>query len=99
MADEWDRFRQSPEDAAASPSPPVVNVAPEWLRYNPVVPPQRNPFAPPEGTLQTIDDAIRAGSNAITVGMADRLIGAMPGTSTEEQVRLSEAARKRSPYA
>jgi hypothetical protein len=48
---------------------------------------------------QTIDDAGRAASNAMTFGMADRIAGAMPGTSTEEQVRLTEEARKRSPYA
>jgi len=48
---------------------------------------------------QTVDDAVRAAGNAVSFGMADRLAGAMPGTSTDEQVRLSEEARKRSPYA
>jgi hypothetical protein len=64
------------------------------------------PPAPPrtwwdtaKGVAQTADDAVRAAANAVTFGMADRLAGAMPGTSTAEQVRLSEEARKRSPYA
>ena len=56
---------------------------------------------------QTVDDAVRATANAITFGMADRFAGAMEGAATgkgykagvDEQVKLSEAARERSPYA
>ena len=49
---------------------------------------------------QTADDAVRAAANAVTFGMADRLAGAMPGGGgTDAQVKLSEEARKRSPYA
>jgi hypothetical protein len=50
------------------------------------------------GYGQAADDAVRAAANAVTFGMADRLAGAMPGTSTAEQVRLTEEARKRSPW-
>lgn len=49
--------------------------------------------------LQTVDDAMRAAGNAVSFGMADRLAGVMEGTGTDEQVRLSEEARKRSPWA
>lgn len=49
--------------------------------------------------LQTVDDAMRAAGNAVSFGMADRLAGALEGTGTDEQVRLSEEARKRSPTA
>jgi len=48
---------------------------------------------------QTADDAVRAAANAITFGMADRLAGLTSAGGTDEQVRLSEEARKRSPYA
>lgn len=59
-----------------------------------------NPIAEQaQRTVQTTDDLVRAAANAVSAGMADRLAGAMPGTSTAEQVKLSEKARKRSPYA
>jgi hypothetical protein len=51
------------------------------------------------GAFQTVDDAVRAAANAVTFGMADRFAGAMSGKGTDEEVRLSEEARKRSPYA
>src|SRR6187399_507886 len=47
---------------------------------------------------QTADDAVRAAANAVTFGMADRLAG-LTGGGTDAQVKLSEEARKRSPYA
>jgi len=47
---------------------------------------------------QTADDAVRAAANAMTFGMADRLAG-LTGGGTDAQVKLSEAARKRSPIA
>lgn len=62
-------------------------------------PPPPNPMAPPSDTLQTIEDTARATANSASFDMADRLAGAMPGSSIEEQFKLSEAARKRSPYA
>jgi hypothetical protein len=60
--------------------------------------------------IGTIDDAVRAAANAATFGMADRFAGGMnyltgqtdatsPGSAIDEEVRASEAARKRSPYA
>lgn len=50
--------------------------------------------------LQTVDDGVRAAANAVTFGMADRFAGAMPGGGgTDAEVRRSEEARKRSPYA
>ena len=60
-----------------------------------------------KNVLQTTDDAVRAAANAVTFGGADRLAGAMGGLTSgkgygagvDEEVALSEAARKRSPYA
>ena len=51
-----------------------------------------------KGVGQTVDDAVRAAANAATFGMADRLAG-VTGGGTDAQVKLSEAARARSPYA
>jgi len=51
-----------------------------------------------KGVGQTVDDAVRATANAVTFGMADRLAG-LTGGGTDAQVKLSEDARKRSPYA
>lgn len=56
---------------------------------------------------QTADDALRAASNALTFGGRDRLEGYLNSLvsgktyneATNEQVKLSEEARKRSPYA
>ena len=56
---------------------------------------------------QTVDDTVRATANAMTFGGADRYAGAMEGLASgkgysagvDEQVKLSEEARKRSPYA
>ena len=56
---------------------------------------------------QTVDDTVRAAANAITFGGADRYAGAMEGLASgkgysagvDEQVKLSDEARKRSPYA
>lgn len=48
---------------------------------------------------QTADDAVRAAANAVTFGMADRLAGYMGGQGTDAEVKRSEAARERSPYA
>lgn len=60
----------------------------------------RSIYNDPKGALQTADDAVRAAANAVTFGMADRLAGAMPGGGgTDAQVKLSEQARERSPYA
>jgi hypothetical protein len=47
----------------------------------------------------TVNDFGRAVSNAATFGMANRLKGWISGTGTDEQARLSEVARARSPYA
>ena len=65
---------------------------PQLMAPNPVM-------AGTTATAQTADDLVRAAANAASFGMADRLAGAMPGTSTAEQVKLSAEARKRSPYA
>jgi hypothetical protein len=51
------------------------------------------------GWLDTANDFGRAVSNAATFGMANRLKGYISGTGTDEQARLSEEARQRSPYA
>ena len=51
------------------------------------------------GWLDTANDFGRAVSNAATFGMANRIKGYISGTGTDEQARLSEEARKRSPYA
>jgi hypothetical protein len=51
------------------------------------------------GWLDTANDFGRAVSNAATFGMANRLKGYISGTGTDEQARLSEVARARSPYA
>jgi len=51
------------------------------------------------GAVQTADDAVRATANAMTFGMADRLAGFAGGEGTDAEVRKSEAARARSPYA
>jgi hypothetical protein len=48
---------------------------------------------------QTADDAVRATANALTFGMADRLAGLAGGEGTDVEVKKSEAARERSPYA
>jgi len=42
---------------------------------------------------------VRAAANAINFGMADRLAGYAGGQGTDAEVRKSEAARERSPYA
>lgn len=93
----------SPAGAAMSPDTGRRNLYDEPIR-----PPALTPVAVPATSWwdtakyvgQTADDAVRAAANAVTFGMADRLAGALtPGSSTEEQVRLSEAARKRSPIA
>jgi hypothetical protein len=60
-----------------------------------------------KNVAQTTDDTVRSTANAATFGMADRFAGAMEGLTTgkgytagvDEQVKLSEDARKRSPYA
>jgi hypothetical protein len=64
-----------------------------------LLPPPANPMSPPGDTLQTIDDAARATANSASFDMADRLAGAMPGSSVEREFKLSDEARKRSPYA
>ena len=51
------------------------------------------------GWLDTANDFGRAVSNAATFGMANRAKGYISGTGTDEQARLSEVARERSPYA
>lgn len=48
---------------------------------------------------RTADDAVRAAANAVTFGMADRFAGYMGGEGTDAEVKKSEAARERSPYA
>jgi hypothetical protein len=48
---------------------------------------------------QTADDAVRAIANAATFGMADRFAGYMGGQGTDTEVKRSEVARERSPYA
>jgi hypothetical protein len=85
----------------------------DWV-YDP--PPQQSPdriVRPPyeAGALdrfKTVDDAIRAGANAFTFGLADRgagagdvLIGRAPNydAGVNAQVQLSKEARERSPYA
>jgi len=58
-----------------------------------------------KNVAQTADDTVRATANAQTFGMADRFAGAMEGlisgkgynAGVDEQVKLSEAARQRSP--
>jgi hypothetical protein len=47
----------------------------------------------------TANDFGRSVSNAATFGMANRLKGYISGTGTDEQARLSEVARERSPIA
>lgn len=51
------------------------------------------------GAAQTVDDTVRAAANAMTFGMTDRLAGFAGGEGTDAEVRKSEAARARSPYA
>src|SRR3954464_8993905 len=52
-----------------------------------------------DSALETANDFGRAVSNAATFGMANRLKGYISGTGTDEQARLSEVARERSPIA
>jgi hypothetical protein len=52
-----------------------------------------------KGVAQTTDDAMRAAANAVSFGMADRLAGYMGGEGTDAEVKKSETARERSPYA
>lgn len=51
------------------------------------------------GWLETANDFGRAVTNAATFGMGNRLKGYISGTGTDEQARLSEVARARSPVA
>ena len=59
------------------------------------------PGTPPvdSGWLDTANDFGRAVTNAATFGMGNRIKGYLSGTGTDEQARLSEVARARSPYA
>lgn len=58
-----------------------------------------DPKAKLKENAQTIDDAVRATANAVTFGGADRLAGYAGGEGTDAEVKKSEAARERSPYA
>src|SRR4051812_12555542 len=60
---------------------------------------EEQPRSLTESALETANDFGRAVSNAATFGMANRLKGLISGTGTDEQARLSEVARERSPYA
>ena len=51
------------------------------------------------GWLDTANDFGRAVTNAATYGMGNRIKGYLSGTGTDEQVKRSEQARERSPYA
>lgn len=80
----WDNFVSTAGDVAQALASPSAALAKVVARHP-----------------QTADDAVRAFSNAVTFGMADRVSGALPGGagSTGAEVKLSEAARERSPYA
>lgn len=52
-----------------------------------------------DATNETIEDTLRAGANAVSFGMADRLRGYLEGTGTDAEVKKSEEARARSPIA
>jgi len=64
----------------------------------------------PKGALQTVDDAVRAAANAVTIGNADRFAAYMNqktgltdapdySSAVDEEVAKSQQARERSPTA
>jgi len=80
------------DDTAEQPAAPVA--ASGWREA-----PERTWLDTAKDVGQTADDAVRAAANAITFGMADRLAGYTSGDGTDAEVKKSEAARARSPYA
>jgi hypothetical protein len=87
------------DEPVRSSAPAGPNPFADDPRAAPTAPPERTWWDTAKDVGQTADDVVRAAANAMTFGMADRLAGYAGGKGTDAEVKLSEAARKRSPIA